>query len=267
MITDLLRSLFTKYQFAHDDREPVLFFTINPIGTFGVVPLELPFWLETFVLLSLQSLVNALVAIFVYQYIVVARRRSKGDKNSTSSHYNLILGYGVICPLLLLGPLYVFANVLHFSNLAMMLCCGDAFAVLVFRIVEAMHGMLPDFAESSMRNFVLYYGATLQFQFDPKTQQPVPLTVSIFMSKSRSFLSVLVQTSLLYSLLLPFDYKVAPQREIRTLFDLYYWGNLVNAYLMASLTSLVMDGKFYHTLLQGNSKLSCLLWALYVMYK
>jgi hypothetical protein len=91
---------------------------------------------------------------------------------------------------------------------------------------------------------VLYFSATLQIKFDSKTLRPVPFSVRIFRSKVTSFLSVFLQTSLLYSVLLPYGYAIAPQRPIHNLVDLYYWGNIVNAFLMASLTSLVLDGMY-----------------------
>lgn len=113
---------------------------------------------------------------------------------------------------------------------------------LTLCVVHNQHDTLPSFAKESLGSFVLYYAGTLQVLLDEKTQQPMTFTRAIFMAKAKGFLTVFLQTSLLYSLLMPFDYSIAPRREILTVVDLFYWGNLVNAYLMASLTSLILEG-------------------------
>jgi hypothetical protein len=105
------------------------------------------------------------------------------------------------------------------------------------------HDTLPSFAKESLSSFVLYYAGTLQVLMDAKTRRPVPFTRPIFVAKTKRFLTAFMQTSLLYSLLMPFDYSVAPRRDIRSVVDLFHWGNLVNAYLMALLTSVILEGK------------------------
>jgi hypothetical protein len=195
--------------------------------------LSLIFWLQSFLLLCLQSIINIGVAIFVYKFIV-----QQQGKNHT-----YLLGYGLVCPILLFGPLYLF-HVLEFKNVTFMLCVAGAVPnLLLLRVIEAMHGMLPSFAEESAGMFALYYSATLQVKFDSKTNRPVPFTRRVFASKVWSFLSVFLQTSVLYSVLIPFGYSIAPKRPIHSLIDLYHWGNILNAFSMASMTSLLLDGK------------------------
>eukprot|EP00980_Cylindrotheca_fusiformis_P025898 scaffold14838_cov129-Cylindrotheca_fusiformis.AAC.3 len=104
------------------------------------------------------------------------------------------------------------------------------------------HDTLPSFAKESLGSFVLYYAGTLQVLLDEKTKRPVPFSREIFWGKLKAFLAVFAQAAILYSLLLPFDFSIAPQRNIRGLVDLFYWGNLVNAYVMASLTSVLLEG-------------------------
>jgi hypothetical protein len=55
---------------------------------------------------------------------------------------------------------------------------------------------------------------------------PVPLTRKEVQARVGSFTSLFVQTALLYSLLIPNKYVLFPRREIRSLIDLFYWGNL-----------------------------------------
>ena len=90
---------------------------------------------------------------------------------------------------------------------------------------------------------ILYYAGTLQVQMDEKTGRPVPFTRSMFVTKAMRFLYVFFQTGFLFSILIPFEYHIAPQRNIDGFFDLFYWGNLVNAYMVALLTSSILEGK------------------------
>jgi hypothetical protein len=68
---DIARSLLSEYPFEYDDREPQYFFNIPHVGgTLGVVPCNIVFWLETFVFLCFQSVLNIIVAIIVHKFIV-----------------------------------------------------------------------------------------------------------------------------------------------------------------------------------------------------
>jgi hypothetical protein len=238
----------------------------------GLVPLSLQFWVQTFALLCLQSLINIAVAVVVYYTIVKPQRATKRLQNmsKTSSREKMdsltpyIIGYGVICPLLLAWPFFLFQNVLEMHNIALMLCLTGAVPnLLLLRVTEAIHGLLPDFCyqtpgqlesaphRAPLTMLILYYSATLQFRFDPKTQQPIRLTRAIFWRKVCIFVSVFLQTSLLYSILLPFDYQVFPEPilddsasviSFSSLWSFFHPFKLANGLLMASLLSLVLDG-------------------------
>lgn len=155
-----------------------------------------------------------------------------------------LLGYGVLLPGFLLLTPYTFST-LQFPNVALMLClCGAVPVIMTLRVIQAMLQQLPEYACKSQGMLILYFCSTLQIQFDAATQQPAPLTRQIVRTKLAAFARVLVQTSLLYSLLLPYNYKVLPQKPILLYqpWCLYSWGNLANGFFMASLTSLVLDG-------------------------
>jgi hypothetical protein len=251
----------------------------------SLIPLSLKFWMQAFILLCLQSLFNIAVATLLYYSIVKPQEEDKRQTNRTRKNAlsPLLIGYGILCPFLLVWPLYLFGNVLEFHNIALMLCLAGAVPnLLLLRVTEAIHGFLPKFcyhsgsdsdspitqsslSKETKRNpllmMILYYSATLQFQFDPKSKQPIPLTRTLFWKKARKFVSVFIQTSLLYSLLLPYDYKVfsVPTTSVvdqqltaskvtiftnilSTVWYFYHPAKLANAYLMASLLSLVLDG-------------------------
>ena len=228
---DTMRSLLSDYSCEFDDRQPQFVVLLPYVGNVSFTNISMVFWIQSFLLLSFQSIINIGVAVVVYTTIVKQQR--------TIQAY--LIGYGIVCPLLLYLP-FCLIQLLEFKNVAFMLCLTGAVpSLLLLRVVEAMHGMLPSFAGNSLGDFVLYYSATLQFQFDDNGK-PKPMTRTIFLHKTWDFLKLFVLTSLLYSLLLPFDYDVFPSRKIASLLDLYYWGNLFNAFLMASLTSIVLEG-------------------------
>jgi hypothetical protein len=279
----------------------------------GLIPLSFNFWVQSFILLCLQSLFNIMIALAVYYLIVKPQqqldddtnhikkslaassttRRSKGPLPSTSSNTQYyIIGYGLICPFLLLWPFILFQHILEIKNIALMLCLTGAVPnLLLLRVTEAVHGMLPDFCYQSQSTtkqhrqhdedvgvkllssttsssekeknnplvmLILYYSATLQFQFDPKTHQPVPLTGKLLRKKLVTFISVFLQTSLLYSFLIPFHYQpfseptaivVDSQQQglgmpmmLLKVWYFYHPAKLANSFLLASLLSLVLDG-------------------------
>jgi hypothetical protein len=194
--------------FENDDREPLFTFQIpGIIGTFGLTNLKIAFWIQCFVILSIQSIINVFVAVIVYKFIVIHPQKK------------YIIGYGIICPILLLGPLYIVTYCVEFKNVTFMLClCGAIPNLLLLRVVEAMHGIIPPAfligscsttsmttrdddnnddndkskhqrrrEEGGLERFILYYAATLQVKIDEKTNQPVPFTRKIMMIKMQVF--------------------------------------------------------------------------------
>lgn len=338
----------------------------------GFVPLSLKFWIQSFILLSIQSIFNALVAVVVYYGFVVQSTKpttsndvhmtTRKEERSSPNIHQLLFGYGILCPLLIAYPLYLFGKVLPMNNVALMLCLAGAIPnLLLLRVMEAIHGQLPDFcyaneelqgggqcnklaskncvsnsnrtaAQSTAMNttapsssssdlirdhhdqlgrdsiqpspynpkrtptttastkktknhdhdrnspfymLILYFSASLQFQFDPKTNQPVPFNRTLLFQKVIKFISVFIQTSLLYSVLLPANFQwLAPSTTMimtlddttaatsttpwswttpytilfsyvtSTLWKFYHPAKLINSFLMASLLSLVLDGTF-----------------------
>jgi hypothetical protein len=226
----VMNTLFAN-KFEVDEREPQFFFTVPNVGTFGLVSFDPMFWVQSFALLMLQSVINILAAIVIYTFIVK-------QSGSTSAY---LIGYGIVCPLLVYIPFRII-EVLDLRNIAFMMCASLAMpSLLFFRCLEAMHQTLPSFAKQSLGQFILYYASSLQFNFDPKTEMPVPLTRKQVQARVGSFASLFLQTALLYSLLIPNKYVLFPRREIRSLTDLFYWGNLLNSYLMAYLTGIALE--------------------------
>jgi len=234
----LLLSFFKQHSFEYDDRQPEFFITIPNVGVIGITNLSLVFWIQTFIFLSIQSLMNMAVALVVHTFIVSPRQQGKGG----SRIQGFIIGYGFILPFLLLYPLAVL-DAIGLKNITLMVCvCGALPNLLLLRVVEAMHDTLPSFATESCGNLVLYYAGTLQVLMDEKTRRPVAFATSMLITKAKRFLYIFFQTGFLFSLLIPSGYHIAPQRQIVGFLDLFYWGNLVNAYMIALLTSSILEG-------------------------
>jgi hypothetical protein len=230
---------FHHFPYANlEHRTATHFFDIPHLGSFGVIPLDLGFWLSSFTLLCGQALINMAVASFTYHFLL---------PSSTTCKHQFLLGCSLVLPTLLAAPIWLYSQ-WQAPNITLMLCLlGAVPNILTLRVMEAMHGMLPDFCKDdgktiSQRMLVLYYSSTLQLIFDQG--QPVPFTWPQFWKKLGHFLSVFLQTSLLFSLLLPAHYQVFPARPIQSVADLWFWGNLANTFCMASLTSLVLDGTY-----------------------
>jgi Membrane bound O-acyl transferase family len=190
----------------------------------GILPLDLGFWITSFVLLCGQAVINTLVAVITYECLLPTRK----------NHF--LVGYGLVVPALLLVPLGIY-RYWQPPNIAIMLTLMGAVPnILTLRVLEAMHGKLPEYCHNNRKMLCLYFSSTLLLVF--RDGKPVPFTRTMFLQKLGHFVSVFLQTSLLLSLLLANDYQVFPSHSS----NLLYWGNLGNALLLASLTSLVLDG-------------------------
>ncbi len=210
-----MKSLFQHFPYANiQDRVPTYYVSLPYLGTMGLIPLDIGFWITTFTFLCGQALVNMVVALVVYEFLTPQRPNC------------WLIGYGLVIPSLLLAPIWIYSQ-WQAPNITLMLCvCGAVPNILTLRVMEAMHGTMPDYV-TNRKMLLLYYSSTLQLMF--QNGQPVPLTRQRFWAKLTHFLSVYFQTSLLYSVLLATGYHP---------FSNY----LANAYAMASITSLVLDG-------------------------
>jgi Membrane bound O-acyl transferase family len=242
---NFIETLNQKYE--SDDRLPLWFLTVpsiphltNDTFTLGMTGMDPMFWLLSFAMLAVQSLVNIIVAIAVYETIL--RRRSDA--------ISYLLGYGIICPLILWWPIFLL-KLADFHNVTFMLCVAvNGPALLLFRCLEAMHGVLPPFAydltkghdENRISKFILYYASSLSFNFDPKTDEVVFISKEEIKKRCLHFVRVFLEAMVLYSILIPFDYHLfQDRRPIHYWFEFFYWGNLCNNFLMAYLTGIAME--------------------------
>ena len=169
----LAKSFISHYNFEYDDRQPNFLVEIPSVGaSIGFTNMSLIFWLQCLVWLCFQSLINVCLALFVYKFIV-----QQSDKTTAR-----LIGYGLVCPVLLCGPLYVLRE-LEFHNITFILCLVGVPNLLLLRVIEAMHGMTPSFAKDSVGMFAVYFSSTLQVKLDPKTNRPEAFTSETLDSK------------------------------------------------------------------------------------
>jgi hypothetical protein len=227
---NFLHSVYAN-NFEDDVRVPELFFSI-PYGggTYGIMGVDPMFWVQLILIMLLETVVSVAAAVVVYTWIVKQR-------GSISAY---LIGYGFVCPILLYLPFFLI-NLLDIRNTAFKLASVLGPSLLVFRTLEAMYGTVPTFDEQGMGNFVRYFTATVENDFDTKTKKPVPVLRSDLVRKAIRCNFLFLQTVLLFSVLLSCNYRILPSREIQSLADLFYWGNLCNSYLMAFLTSLSLE--------------------------
>jgi hypothetical protein len=217
-------------KFEEDGREPKLFFSVPYGGTFGVMGVDPMFWVQLVIIMQLETVVSIAAALIVYTWIV--------KKRGSISAY--LVGFGFVCPILLCFPFYL-VHFLDIRNTAFKLASFLGPSLLICRTLEAMYGTVPTFDEQSIGAFVRYFTATVENEFDSKTQKPVPVQRSDLVRKAIRCNFLFLQTVVLFSVSISYNYRVFPSREIQSPADLLYWGNLCNSYLMAFLTSLCLE--------------------------
>jgi len=233
---EYLSSLLS-HKFDVDERDPIFFFSL-PFGEdsiFGITGMDPRFWLINFLFLALQSFTNIVAAIIIYKFILLQR----------GSWQSYLIGYGLVCPVLFYLPLYLIP-VFDLRNAAFLSTIALASpAIMSFRCCQAMHGCLPPFAfdetNPSVSRFIRFNSATLAIRFNPKTREAIPFATQEAIGRLVKFGRIFLETTILYSVLLPANYKIFPHREIHSIVDLAYWGNICNNYCMAYLTGSVLE--------------------------
>jgi Membrane bound O-acyl transferase family len=244
-MNNLIEILNHKYE--SDERQPLWFLTIPAIPyisrethIFGVTGMDPMFWVMSFVMLAIQSMVNIVTAAIIYETILKRR-------NNMQSY---MIGYGIICPLILYWPVFILKR-LDLHNITFMLCMAiNTPALLFFRCMEAMHSVLPPFAydvtkkhsENHLSRFILYYASSIQFNFDHSTDEIIFISKTEMRERCIHFVRVFLEATVLYSILIPCDYHPFPyKRPNDSWSDYFYWGNLGNNFLVAYLTGTALE--------------------------
>lgn len=230
MVFNYLRDTVFREKFDADvERNPVLFFSLPGWGDFCLTDFDPWFWGQLTLLILLQTIVNLACAALIYQVIL--------PRPGTTTAF--LIGYGLICPILLVLPFYC-VNELDLRNGTLMMASAAGPALLFFRTFEAMYEIVPAFAEGSLGKYALYFCSTVQFDFDAETQEVRRVTLISLLRRAGHFLWLFVQTAVLCSILVPTGFQIIPMEE-RTWWNLFSWRNLANNYIMAFHTSLSLE--------------------------
>ena len=231
---------------THDinNREPDFYFAVpGVVGTFGFLNGSPLFAVQSFFLLMTQTVIHSLVAAAMYALILVPQKKKNSKTDGPHHHpqFTYVVVYGIIGPLLMFLPLCI----LHYwsiQNTALILLFfGNTVSVLFCRCLEVMHGTLPPFAEKSFRNFMIYFASPCPCNFDPKTHKVMAFKRKELISRSFELVRSFGAVTILFSVLMPCNYNLFPRKPTEGLLDLFYWGNLLNNYIMLWLVFLLME--------------------------
>jgi hypothetical protein len=87
----------------------------------------------------------------------------------------------------------------------------------------------------------LYHTSIIPFVIDRKTETVQSATTAGIVSKLKKLLPGLVETTLLLNFLNASDYAPFPRKEIQSIFDFLYWGNLINNLLLGYLAEIYLE--------------------------
>ena len=209
----------------------MFFFSLPLVGTFGVLGIVFDFWVQLTVLSLMHFGLNFITALISYHFIL-------NKKQSTSA---LLVGFGVVFPLLTILP-FSFIQIFDLRNPVLKLTAVSQPALHVFRLIETIYGTLPEFAaRGDLRSFLWYFGATVEFNIDPATKKALPVTRKEIRVKLLKLAGMFWQCVALYTLLVPFDYNLFPRKTITNVSDIFFWGNLMNNYIMGAMTKSTVE--------------------------
>jgi hypothetical protein len=215
-----------------DSRLPFFIFSLPLfVGKeFGIVGVVFQFWFQMFCLSFLHMLINMLTAYLAYKFIL------KKKQSATA----LLVGFGIIIPLLVYLP-FRMIEVFDLRNPVLKLSAVSGPALHIFRCLETLYDTVPSFATKSLSSFMWYFGATVEFNVDAGTQQVTRTSNQEIRSKCATLVVLFLQCVALYTMLVPYNYKLFPQRQITRVSDVFFWGNLCNNYMMGALTKTTVE--------------------------
>ncbi len=112
-------------------------------------------------------------------FVIIPRRRSA---------ISFLVGFGFIIPLCIMYFPFWVLDTLDVRNCLLRFAMCAIYPVLtMFRTSEAIFGYSPSSVESSYKNYILYYVAAVETQFDKATNQPIKATLDDKIQALKSF--------------------------------------------------------------------------------
>jgi len=214
-----------------DDRDPVLTIPLpfRDDTSLEILLPSLTFWTQLTAVLFMQGLFGALIALIVHKLIIPRRE--------TPTSY--LVGYGIVIPCCMLFPFYVI-RAFDIRNKVVKFMFTTNPAMLMFRCMEAMYDFSPPVVESSFSNYALYCATPYEPVYDPKTNGPVPTTLTDTLSYLRLFFKANVVSGIFLSTILPFHYEpfhteIEASSLDHNFYDMIRYGHLGNNLIAAIL--------------------------------
>jgi hypothetical protein len=108
-------------------------------------------------------------------------------------------------------------------------------------LVSALYGTSRTYVEKSYRQFLLYHTSPISFEFDRKTERVKAATRDNIVSKLRKLIPGILETTLLLNIILANSHSPFPKKDLDSVLDLFYWGNLLNNLVLAYLAEVYLE--------------------------
>jgi hypothetical protein len=220
-----------------DDREPVLSFVLGD-QKWGLFAPSILFWIQLLVAVTMVSaFFSALIATLVYTFIIPNR----------GSLFSYIFGFGFIIPLCIGYLPFRLMDMLDVTNKMMRFSIAVIYPVLtMFKTSEAMFGFSPSSVEASYRNYILYYVAAVEIEFDKLNHRPIKSTMDDMISALHSFAYNIILLGAVKSLFAPsmyepFDTDANGNDEGYNVNDLFDFNLLRNNVISTALLQLYLS--------------------------
>ena len=186
---------------AADTRRPFFKFTFQSTEL-GVLAPRIEFWVSLLTLSLMGAVFNCAMSLIIWQFIIRPRKRGKGDPITAG-----LVGFGILMPFCALAPYYALRH-LRVQNKMMKFLIGVAPLTTFFRCSEAVFGFLPEHADSSLSNLIIYNAFPVEVKF-AKSGRPLNSSwTDVFHHKINWMIHVLV-LGCLFSILRP-DNELIP---------------------------------------------------------
>lgn len=242
-----LQALFAE-KLVVDDREPITTLNIPGLeGEFGLYSPRAAVWNQLLLLVLLQTVLQCAFASVIYTCIVKHRKTT----------FSYLIGYGAVIPLALYMP-YEILEFLDVQNKIVRLSLVTLGTVVGFRTMEAMYGTSPATVESSLGTYVTYYSSLMHFEWDPKTKMRRKIKKAELIATVTKIFVHYHLVSLLMSIELHYDFQpfesTVQLDGFNLRWDLLSVSHLLNVYVLAGLTYLVLCTGFELTAFAENAK-------------
>lgn len=216
-----------------DDRKPEIVLKIPYTdASIGIAGMEPTFWIALVIVAFFQVLLAATAAVIAYYWII--------RKRGTMTAY--LLGYGILIPALLYIPFVIADMIPSMRNSFVLFALFGYPPVTCFRLMASMHGTTVASTEKELVSTVLYYIELVPFQRDKDNELPSLITRQELIKNSINSLQYFMHVAILLNLMEFCDYKPFPSVEpIQSIWDIFYWGNLLNNYFMAATISVLIS--------------------------